>query len=161
LYELPERFRRVSWREISIVDGSSERLLDEPYAGFDLDTYVRFLEWLRETRERGRAIVVVSHLVREHGLFERTLLLSNGKLSESMPKALYRVGLLTGLLVRDLLRRRMTVFLLASSRSGLPPNTVRAPRSFYEKLSAVQYRWRARLGFVDLGAGARCALESR
>lgn len=67
---------------LSILHDPDLVLLDEPYAGFDLDSYERFLEWARETRGRGRAIVLVSHLVREPGLFDRTLQLSDGRLHE-------------------------------------------------------------------------------
>jgi ABC-type multidrug transport system ATPase subunit len=37
-------------------------LLDEPYQGFDWETYLRFWDIAQGLRERGRAVVVVSHL---------------------------------------------------------------------------------------------------
>lgn len=65
---------------LSILHDPELALLDEPYAGFDLESYERFLDWAREARGRKRAIVVVSHLVREQGLFDRSLLLREGRL---------------------------------------------------------------------------------
>ncbi|WP_030694412.1 ABC transporter ATP-binding protein [Streptomyces globisporus] len=37
-------------------------LLDEPYQGFDWDTYLRFWELASRLRKRGRSVLVVSHL---------------------------------------------------------------------------------------------------
>jgi ABC-type multidrug transport system ATPase subunit len=45
-------------------------LLDEPYAGFDLETYHRFVAWCDDARRRGRAVVLVSHLVLERERFD-------------------------------------------------------------------------------------------
>lgn len=38
-------------------------LLDEPYAGFDWDTYQRFWELTAARRERGRGVLIISHFV--------------------------------------------------------------------------------------------------
>jgi ABC-type multidrug transport system ATPase subunit len=38
-------------------------VLDEPYAGFDWETYLQFWEYARELRAAGKSILVVSHLV--------------------------------------------------------------------------------------------------
>jgi len=56
-------------------------LLDEPYAGFDLETYARFVGWIEEARARGRAVLVVSHLSQERELFDRRHSLRDGRLS--------------------------------------------------------------------------------
>ncbi len=37
-------------------------LLDEPYQGFDWDTYQRFWELAARLRDAGRSVLVVSHL---------------------------------------------------------------------------------------------------
>jgi len=42
-------------------------LLDEPYQGFDWETYLCFWEIARALCERGRTVVVVSHLARASG----------------------------------------------------------------------------------------------
>lgn len=36
-------------------------LLDEPYQGFDWETYLRFWDVAARLRERGRCVLVVSH----------------------------------------------------------------------------------------------------
>jgi ABC-type multidrug transport system ATPase subunit len=38
-------------------------VLDEPYAGFDWETYLQFWEYARELRAQGKSILVVAHLV--------------------------------------------------------------------------------------------------
>ena len=40
-------------------------LLDEPYQGFDRGTYVNFWEHVDAWRRRGKAVVVVTHLLAE------------------------------------------------------------------------------------------------
>ncbi|CAM5582240.1 hypothetical protein SGRIM128S_04018 [Streptomyces griseomycini] len=37
-------------------------LLDEPYQGFDWETYLRFWDLAQELKDRGRTVVIVSHL---------------------------------------------------------------------------------------------------
>ena len=55
-------------------------LLDEPYAGFDWETYVRFWEMAEGRRTRGMAILVVSHLLTERERLSRLYTLRDGKL---------------------------------------------------------------------------------
>jgi ABC-2 type transport system ATP-binding protein len=55
-------------------------LLDEPYSGLDWETYRQFWSYARELRERGRALLVVSHLVYDRGLLDRVLDLHEGRL---------------------------------------------------------------------------------
>jgi ABC-type multidrug transport system ATPase subunit len=57
-------------------------LLDEPYQGFDWQTYLAFWELAIELRERGTAIVVISHLVFEQERFDRICQLKNGRIQE-------------------------------------------------------------------------------
>ncbi|WP_136708052.1 ABC transporter ATP-binding protein [Agromyces sp. H66] len=54
-------------------------MLDEPYAGFDWDTYVRFWELMARRRESGRAVVVISHFIADEQRFDRIVQLRNGK----------------------------------------------------------------------------------
>ncbi|WP_317852511.1 ABC transporter ATP-binding protein [Streptomyces venezuelae] len=42
-------------------------LLDEPYQGFDWETYLRFWEVAARLRDRGRCVLVVSHLAWDTG----------------------------------------------------------------------------------------------
>ncbi len=57
-------------------------LLDEPYQGFDWQTYLAFWELTGELRERETAIVVISHLVFEHERFDRICHLRDGRIEE-------------------------------------------------------------------------------
>ena len=55
-------------------------LLDEPYAGFDWETYLRFWEMAEGRRDGGMAILVVSHLLTERERLSRLYTLRDGKL---------------------------------------------------------------------------------
>lgn len=57
-------------------------LLDEPYQGFDWQTYLAFWELTSELREMGTATVVISHLVFEQERFDRICHLTNGRIDE-------------------------------------------------------------------------------
>jgi ABC-2 type transport system ATP-binding protein len=54
-------------------------LLDEPYAGFDWDTYVKFWDLVAERRQAGRAVLVVSHFVVDEHRFDRIIDLIDGR----------------------------------------------------------------------------------
>ena len=53
-------------------------LLDEPYAGFDWDTYLRFWELVAERRAAGRTVLIISHFVVDEERFDRIVDLKNG-----------------------------------------------------------------------------------
>jgi ABC-type multidrug transport system ATPase subunit len=53
-------------------------LLDEPYAGFDWDTYQRFWELTAERRAAGRSVLVVSHFVSDQERFDRIIEMREG-----------------------------------------------------------------------------------
>lgn len=55
-------------------------LLDEPYQGFDWETYLRFWDLVSDMRERGKAIVVITHLVFEQDRFDVLADLKDGRL---------------------------------------------------------------------------------
>jgi len=55
-------------------------LLDEPYAGFDWETYVRFWEMSERRRESGMGILIVSHLLAERERLNRIYELREGRL---------------------------------------------------------------------------------
>jgi ABC-2 type transport system ATP-binding protein len=55
-------------------------LLDEPYQGFDWQTYLAFWDLAGELRAMGTAIVVISHLVFEHDRFDRICQLKDGRI---------------------------------------------------------------------------------
>lgn len=56
-------------------------LLDEPYQGFDWDTYLRFWDLVADLRGRGKAIVIITHLVFEHDRFDLLADLTDGRLT--------------------------------------------------------------------------------
>jgi ABC-2 type transport system ATP-binding protein len=58
-------------------------LLDEPYTGFDWETYLRFWEMAEARREGGMAILIVSHLLAERDRLTRVLELRDGKCIEA------------------------------------------------------------------------------
>lgn len=53
-------------------------LLDEPYAGFDWDTYLRFWDLTAKRKQGGRAVLIVSHFVADRERFDRVVHLKNG-----------------------------------------------------------------------------------
>ena len=54
-------------------------LLDEPYAGFDWDTYLKFWDLVAFRRAAGRAVLIISHFVPDEQRFDRILHLRDGK----------------------------------------------------------------------------------
>jgi ABC-2 type transport system ATP-binding protein len=57
-------------------------LLDEPYTGFDWETYLAFWDLTETLVANGTAIAIISHLISERERFDRILQLSDGTLSE-------------------------------------------------------------------------------
>jgi ABC-type multidrug transport system ATPase subunit len=53
-------------------------LLDEPYAGFDWDTYLRFWKLTGERRDEGRSVLIISHFVADQERFDRIVELRDG-----------------------------------------------------------------------------------
>lgn len=53
-------------------------LLDEPYQGFDWETYVRFWGLVDDLKRAGRSILIISHLLFERKRFDRVLRLNEG-----------------------------------------------------------------------------------
>jgi ABC-2 type transport system ATP-binding protein len=56
-------------------------LLDEPFQGFDWETYLRFWDVVGDLRARGKAIVIITHLVIEQGRFDMLADLADGQLT--------------------------------------------------------------------------------
>lgn len=54
-------------------------LLDEPYSGFDFDTYLKFWDLVAQRRQAGRSVLVISHFVTDAGRFDRIVTLRDGK----------------------------------------------------------------------------------
>ncbi len=53
-------------------------LLDEPYASFDWDTYLRFWGIVSERRKVGCGVLIVSHFANDRDRFDRILTLHDG-----------------------------------------------------------------------------------
>ncbi|MBI4939564.1 MAG: ABC transporter ATP-binding protein [Actinobacteria bacterium] len=54
-------------------------LLDEPYAGFDWDTYQKFWALVAQRREDGRSILIISHFAADVERFDRIVQLREGR----------------------------------------------------------------------------------
>jgi ABC-type multidrug transport system ATPase subunit len=54
-------------------------LLDEPYAGFDWDTYRKFWALVGARRAAGRTVLIVSHFVADEQRFDRIIAIHDGK----------------------------------------------------------------------------------
>lgn len=57
-------------------------LLDEPYAGFDWETYVRFWEMSEHRRDAGMGILIVSHFLAERERLDHVYNLVDGRTVE-------------------------------------------------------------------------------
>jgi len=60
-------------------------LLDEPYQGFDWETYLRFWDVVSDLRSRGKAVVIITHLVFEQDRFDVLADLAGGRLARRQP----------------------------------------------------------------------------
>jgi ABC-2 type transport system ATP-binding protein len=95
--ELCRRFRFVSYQDdlVSTLSGGTKQklnfslsvlhdpgllILDEPYSGFDWETYLQFWEYAEEQKSRGLSILVVSHFVYDRSKFDSILELKAGHL---------------------------------------------------------------------------------
>jgi ABC-2 type transport system ATP-binding protein len=68
---------------ISLMHQPSVLLLDEPYQGFDWETYLRFWGVVEELKQSGKAVIVISHLIFEQKKFDHILHLSKGHIKET------------------------------------------------------------------------------
>jgi ABC-type multidrug transport system ATPase subunit len=57
-------------------------LLDEPYAGFDWDTYLKFWDLVAARRNTGKSVLIISHFVTDEQRFDRIVKLCEGRLCE-------------------------------------------------------------------------------
>jgi ABC-2 type transport system ATP-binding protein len=67
---------------LSLMHDPPVLLLDEPYQGFDWQTYLAFWDLAAELKAAGTATVVISHLVFEHQRFDRVCHLTGGRIQE-------------------------------------------------------------------------------
>jgi ABC-type multidrug transport system ATPase subunit len=65
-------------------------LLDEPYAGFDWDTYLKFWDLVARRRDAGRSVLIVSHFVTDEHRFDRIVRLCDGQLCDGQCEGQWR-----------------------------------------------------------------------
>lgn len=63
---------------LALLSDPEVLLLDEPYAGFDWDTYQKFWTLVAERRERGRTVLIISHFVVDEERFDRIVEVRDG-----------------------------------------------------------------------------------
>ncbi|MFG2794715.1 ABC transporter ATP-binding protein [Streptomyces sp. NPDC048419] len=66
---------------LALLHDPAVLLLDEPYQGFDWETYLRFWDLVDDLRGRGKAVVVITHLVFEQDRFDLLADLTDGSLT--------------------------------------------------------------------------------
>lgn len=98
-FELLEQlnFSRYRYEKVAALSGGTRQklnlvlalmhdpkvlLLDEPYQGFDWETYLRFWDLATGLRERGCAVLVVSHLAYDSSRLDTLYRLGTGVLRE-------------------------------------------------------------------------------
>ncbi len=64
---------------LSLMHEPELLLLDEPYSGFDWETYLRFWDMAERRRDSGMAILIVSHLLAERERLDRMLEIRAGE----------------------------------------------------------------------------------
>ncbi len=67
---------------IALLHDPDLLLLDEPYTGFDWETYLAFWDLTDTLVENGTTIAIISHLISERERFDRILELKDGTLTE-------------------------------------------------------------------------------
>jgi len=90
-----DRYRRYRIEELSggtrqklnlalaLMHSPDLLLLDEPYSGFDWETYLRFWEMSEGRRDEGMGILIVSHFLSERGRLDRIYELRDGRCQET------------------------------------------------------------------------------
>jgi ABC-2 type transport system ATP-binding protein len=68
---------------LALMHDPAVLLLDEPYSGFDWETYVRFWEMSERRRDQGMGILIVSHLLAERERLDRVYELRDGHAVEA------------------------------------------------------------------------------
>jgi ABC-type multidrug transport system ATPase subunit len=65
---------------LSLMHDPELLLLDEPYSGFDWETYLKFWEMSERRRDAGMGILIVSHLLAERERLDRMYELCDGRI---------------------------------------------------------------------------------
>jgi ABC-2 type transport system ATP-binding protein len=67
---------------VALLHQPSLLLLDEPYSGFDWETYLKFWELTESLKQRGTTILIVSHFIEERSHFDKIVELKDGVVAE-------------------------------------------------------------------------------
>jgi ABC-2 type transport system ATP-binding protein len=65
---------------LALLHDPSIVLLDEPYAGFDIESYEGFVAWASEAKRKGTCIVLITHLALDRGRFDAVFHLRDGRI---------------------------------------------------------------------------------
>ncbi|WP_297695312.1 ABC transporter ATP-binding protein [uncultured Eudoraea sp.] len=65
---------------LSLIHSPKLLILDEPYSGFDWDTYLKFWDYVEKIIDENCTILIVSHFITERNKFDRIYKLENGRL---------------------------------------------------------------------------------
>jgi ABC-type multidrug transport system ATPase subunit len=67
---------------VALLHRPSLLLLDEPYSGFDWETYLKFWQLTDSLRDQGTTILIVSHFIEERSHFDKIVHLKDGIVAE-------------------------------------------------------------------------------
>jgi len=70
---------------LALLGSPGVLLLDEPYQGFDWETYLRFWDLVADLRARRTAVVIITHLVFEQDRYDLLADLAGGHLTPRQP----------------------------------------------------------------------------
>lgn len=65
---------------LALIHNPDLLILDEPYSGFDWETYLYFWQLTEKIKSAGKSILVVSHLVNDYTRFDKLYKLQQGEL---------------------------------------------------------------------------------
>ncbi|HYK89119.1 MAG TPA: ABC transporter ATP-binding protein [Acidobacteriota bacterium] len=65
---------------VAFIHSPDLLILDEPYAGFDWETYLQFWEYAHELRSEGKSVLIVAHLIFDSAQLDSVYRLTRGVL---------------------------------------------------------------------------------
>ena len=65
---------------LSLLHDPEILILDEPYGGFDWETYHHFWQMILQLKQEGRSIILVTHLLNDRKHFDHIFTLKEGRL---------------------------------------------------------------------------------